>query len=107
MAEERIYDEVAGGFFTEREALAADARCPDRELLVECYSRMKGVFDAFASRFGGVSEPRNPHDMTNDEMLTEMRDGLVAVEKTILPALDSPMVKQMLKMVARNGSSAG
>lgn len=84
-----------------------ESECPDRELLVETYSRMKGIFDAFATRFGGTTEPRNPHDMTNDEMLAEMVEGLKAVEKTILPALDSPMVKQMLKMVARNGSSAG
>lgn len=74
----------------------------ERALLVECYTAMREIAVMFASvQKVSTSEPRDVDTMSEADMLTEMRDALHAVEQQIGPALKTPMVKQMLKMMSR------
>lgn len=73
----------------------------ERALLVECYLAMREIAAQLVSMQGGMTEYRAVDELTEIEMLTEMRDALHAVGRQIGPALESPMIKQMLKMLRR------
>lgn len=73
----------------------------ERALLEECYTAMREIASQLASMQGGTTEYRDVEELTDAEMLTEMRDALHVVGKQVGPALKSPMIKQMLKMLGR------
>jgi hypothetical protein len=73
----------------------------ERALLVDCYTAMREIAGTLASVQGASVEYRNPEEMTGAEILTEMRDALHAAQREIMPALEHPMIKPMLKMLRR------
>lgn len=73
----------------------------ERALLVECYGLMRKIAGSLATMQGGTVEYRNADEMSDAEILTEMRGALIAAELHILPALEHPMIKPMIKMLRR------
>ena len=74
----------------------------ERALLVECYTAMAGIAAQFRSMQGlETYDSASIDTMTDAMLLTEMRDALHAVQQQIGPALQSPMIKQMLKMLRK------
>jgi hypothetical protein len=69
----------------------------ERTLIIECYSHMQQIADVFNKLSGAKVEKRDPNDMSDGEMLTEMRDALIVVRGKLGPALESPMIQMMLK----------
>lgn len=73
----------------------------ERALLVECYGLMRKIAGSLAAMQGGTVEYRASAEMTDAEMLTEMRAALIAADLQIVPALEHPMIKQMLKLLRK------
>lgn len=73
----------------------------ERALLVECYGLMRKIAGSLMAVQGGTVEYRDSSTMTDAEILTEMRAALMAADTEILPALEHPMIKPMLKMLRR------
>lgn len=73
----------------------------ERALLVETHAAMREIAATLVSVQGGTVDYRASSDMTDAEILVEMRDALQAAQREILPALQHPMIKPMLKMLRK------
>lgn len=70
----------------------------ERALLVECYMTMREMADMFNGAVGSeVGEIPDATNMSDSQMLGEMRDALSSVRQQIGPALKTPMIQMLLK----------
>lgn len=71
----------------------------ERALLVSAHSEMREIARLLLSLRGATAEYRDSSEMTDAEILTEMRDALQNARAEIVPALEHPMIKMLLKRV--------
>lgn len=73
----------------------------ERALLIEAHNVMREIAAMFLTLQGGTVDYRDSSEMTDAELLLEMRDALTSARDEIGPALQHPAIKPMVRMLRR------